>query len=234
MNPEPITVESSTSEALTAQGARELTDRIKSHVEQAWELIKQAYAARAWIPLNYGSWDDYCAAEFDRARIRIPREERTEIVVSLRDIGMSTRAIAAATGMAKGTVRKELGQVGQIDPPDAVTGVDGKTYPLKPTDREPIPSEEPVGFFVLEELESGADKSAPSRRRAPLTESFDTARRDLLKDVQRLERLADDDRFDRRASQLAHQHRSDLIRARDALQGVIDRLPDTTNHPEER
>ncbi|MEG8184273.1 hypothetical protein GZH49_38105 [Nocardia terpenica] len=234
MNPEPITVESSTSDALTTQGARELTDRIKSHVEQAWELIKQAYTARAWIPLGYGSWDDYCAAEFDRARIRVPREERAEIVASLREIGMSTRAIAVATGISQPTVRRDLADSGEsFDSPDVVAGKDGKTYQPKLVDAEPIPSTEP------EEASSGDGaederSEARSRRKPPITKSFDNVRRNLAQTTHQLVRLADDDRFDRYASQLAHQYLSDLIRARDALQGVIDRLPDTTNHPEER
>ena len=37
-----------------------------------------------------------------------PREERQEVVASMREIGMSTRAIVAATGTSKGTVDREL------------------------------------------------------------------------------------------------------------------------------
>ena len=39
--------------AITASQARELTDRIKVGVEAIWELVKQAYQARAWVALGY-------------------------------------------------------------------------------------------------------------------------------------------------------------------------------------
>lgn len=55
----------------------------------------------------------------------------------MREIGMSVRAIASATGAARNTVRNELraSEVGQLDPPteqSPVTGTDGKTYSPRP------------------------------------------------------------------------------------------------------
>lgn len=144
----------------TAETARQLTDRIKVAVEATWHLISEAYLTRAWAALGYGSWDEYCTREFGTSRLRLPREERQDVVISLRESGLSTRAISAATGIAKGTVRKDL-QVGQIDPPalgngfsPRVTGSDGRSYPSRsdswqptpePAPREPEPEErEPV------------------------------------------------------------------------------------------
>lgn len=92
----------------TADQARELTDRIKVAVDGTWLLIQQAYASRAWAALGYRSWDDYCTREFGTSRLRLPREERQEVVASLREIGMSVRAIASATGQGRETIRKEL------------------------------------------------------------------------------------------------------------------------------
>lgn len=217
---------------MTAETARELTDRIKTYVEQAWKLIEQAYTSRAWVALDYGSWDDYCATEFDRARIRVPREERSAVVASMREIGMSTRAIAAATGVDDRTVRRDLGAANAA--PEVVTGRDGKTYPPKPAEPElfslPDPEEPLVAIGVDEDNVVEAPRT---RKRGPITDSFFTARRELVKDTKRLTQLVDDDRFDRHAAQLAHQHRSDLIRARDALQAVIDRLPEPSEQPQE-
>jgi hypothetical protein len=76
--------------------ARDLTDRIKVGVEAVWELVKQAYISRAWSVLGYDSWDDYCTREFGNSRLQLPREERSGVIASMREIGMSTRAIAAA------------------------------------------------------------------------------------------------------------------------------------------
>lgn len=93
---------------LDAAQARALTDRIKVGVEAVWELIKQAYIERAWDVLGYSSWDDYCTREFGTTRLRLPREERAEVVASLRESGLSIRAITAATGLGYGTVHREL------------------------------------------------------------------------------------------------------------------------------
>lgn len=124
----------------TPEEARIITDRIKVAVEAAWELIVQAYQARAWAALGYSSWDDYCTREFGTARIRLPREERPEVVASLRDAGLSIRAIQAATGISQPTVIKDLRQnevLNSLAPENGseVTGTDGKTYPV----RQPAP-----------------------------------------------------------------------------------------------
>lgn len=94
--------------AVTAEQARTLTDRIKVAVEGTWHLITEAYTSRAWAALGYSSWDDYCTREFGTSRLRLPREDRTETVGSLRDAGLSIPAIAAATGLGYGTVQRAL------------------------------------------------------------------------------------------------------------------------------
>lgn len=141
-------------EPLTAEQARELTDRIKVGVEAVWHLIVQAYQSGAHRALGYSSWDDYCTREFGTSRIRLPREERQEVVASLRESGLSIRAIGAATGMSTKTVQEEIRNAGVVSdhtspkpldrtdvipnfkggtPKEAkpVTGIDGKTYPGK-------------------------------------------------------------------------------------------------------
>lgn len=119
---------------ISPASARELTDRIKVGVDAIWELIKQAYTSRAWSVLGYSSWDDYCTREFGTSRIRLPREERQEVVASMREIGMSTRAIASATGTSHQTVANSLNAgVKNLTPePAPVTGTDGKTYSPRP------------------------------------------------------------------------------------------------------
>lgn len=125
----------------TPELARQLTDRIKVGVDAIWELIKQAYQTRAWAALGYGSWDDYCQREFGTSAIRLPREERQEVVASMREIGMSIRAIGSATGAGYETVRRALNtgdpnesrdaESSNTSPsttPERVTGSDGKSY----------------------------------------------------------------------------------------------------------
>ena len=59
----------------------------------------------------------------------LPREERQETVRSMREHGMSPGAIAAATGMGRTTVRRELDASGwPFGHPVETIGTDGKTY----------------------------------------------------------------------------------------------------------
>lgn len=93
---------------LSVDEARALTERIRQTGAVLWAQIVKAYQGRAWLALGYDSWDSYCDAEFDGCRLRLPREDRREVVASLAEQGMSTRAIAAATGINRETVRQEL------------------------------------------------------------------------------------------------------------------------------
>lgn len=68
---------------------------------------------------------------FGTSRLRLPREERAEVVASLRESGLSIRAIAAATGDSRETIRRELPTDTNVSV-DPVIGVNGKTYTPKP------------------------------------------------------------------------------------------------------
>lgn len=211
---------------ITADQARHLTDRIKVAVEGTWQLVVEAYQARAWVALGYSTWDDYCTREFGTSRLRLPRETRREEIGSLREAGLSLRAIETATGVSKKTIIRDLREVVESTPPapepqeaarsvvaaafaqrdeaaapPKVTGLDGKTY------AKPVP----------------ATPKAPARRALP--DQFFDASYDLQKVVERIARLAADDRFPQNKEQISAKHRADLLRGIDALQGVVDRLP---------
>ena len=68
--------------ALGADEARALTDQIKTGIEVVWELAVAAYHGQAWVALGYESWDAHCDDEFQSTRLRLPREERAEVVAS--------------------------------------------------------------------------------------------------------------------------------------------------------
>lgn len=257
-----------TSIEISPASARELTDRIKVGVDAIWELIKQAYTSRAWSVLGYSSWDDYCTREFGTSRIRLPREERQEVVASMREIGMSTRAIASATGVSKNTItadsQREVSQIG-TPAPAPVTGMDGKTYSPRPRfdpeldarthavedaaeelstvdfDTDPDEYQHKFGNLVDAEakrreiapgitadelnalnVEPTPEPSAPRRR--PITEAFDSATYELKRAVERVARLAEDDRLAKNKDQIAGANLSDLIRVRDSINGVINTL----------
>lgn len=125
--------------SISPDEARALTDRIKVAVEGTWQLIREAYTTRAWASLGYETWDAYCAAEFGTSRLALPREERREVVASLREAGLSVRAIAAATATPRETVRRDLAS-GDPFPREngspavrRAIGVDGKVYTQSPS-----------------------------------------------------------------------------------------------------
>ncbi|MFX0573132.1 hypothetical protein [Nocardia nepalensis] len=230
---------------VSASAARELTGRIRAGVDAVWELIMRAFTTRVWIVLGYDSWDEYCAKEFDTTRLRLPREQRREVVASMHEIGMSTRAIASALRSSTRTVSTDLGQVSSRTTPGAtVTGLDGKSYPavlakpaLASSPADPGPETSTSSTAPPPSPSSDAAEPAPASlpraRRNPLPDSFWSAARELRKNVERLQRLCGDDRFEGYAAQLGTRHHSDLIRARDAVQTVIDLLPqpDTEGKP---
>jgi len=131
---------------LTVDEARALVGRIRQTGALLWQQLVKAYRGRAWIALGYSSWDELCDTEFRDFQLRLPREERRDVVASLRESGMSTRAIASATGASRTTIKDDLRQVDQSDPPDGddevvvdaevlddtplapVIGLDGKRY----------------------------------------------------------------------------------------------------------
>lgn len=152
------TVESTT-KVLTEKQARALTDRIKSRWDslveggdRLMELVAQAQEGKADEALGYKSWTAYIAAEFkDTPMLGLGKEERRDLIVSLSDSGMSTRAIAPVVGVSDFTVREDLkkskangasnlapeeGDVVEAEivdeTPRTVVGLDGKEYKAKP------------------------------------------------------------------------------------------------------
>jgi hypothetical protein len=115
-------------ELLTESEARSLTANILHGLQNVWTLIETAYTGRAWLALGYSSWDDYCESEFQAARIKLPREERAVVVASMRASGMSTRAIASATGLSQ----KTASRITRESNDSPVVGTDGKTYNPRP------------------------------------------------------------------------------------------------------
>lgn len=134
---------------MSQDAARKLTDQIKADAEKVWDLITRAYTERAWEALNYPSWDDYCSNEFGSTRLRLPREEREAVVASLRDQGLSIRAIASAAGIDAKTVQTDLKSAVGIshtsEPLDVeevapVVGLDGKKHPRRKAPAKKAPA----------------------------------------------------------------------------------------------
>jgi len=68
-------------------------------------------------------------------------------------------------------------------------------------------------------------ESTEPRRRRPLPEAFWETAYDLERKADRLERLAEDDRFQRNAASLAH-HRNQLLMISETIQRVAEQIPE--------
>jgi hypothetical protein len=218
--------------------ARTLTDRIKVAVEGTWHLITEAYVTRAWAALGYPSWDDYCTREFGTSRLRLPSEDRREIVSSLREQGLSLRAISAATGVAVNTIRSDtdlLCQIDTVEPAPTVieidnvlTQEDGEAFAdddVGQVVNEPVtPLQIPTVTGVNGKVYAAKSTTATRTNRSALPKAFRNAVYKALRATEAVARLSEDDRFKKNTDQISQVNRHDLIRARDALTCVIDQL----------
>lgn len=207
-------------------------------------MIREAIEKRDDMALGYRSPGEYVADRFGQSLAGLGVDVRRAVVGELTQAGLSTRAIAPIVGVHHDTVARDR-QAGVVDttpdqtpepaacgeavqgpgrtpegevapalgdeqattqeqdcdtPRPPVTGIDGKTY---------RPSSKPL---------------APRRR--PLPDAFFDAAYDLGKAAERVSRLGDDDRFPQNADHVAARHRNDLIRSRDLLDQVIQKLND--------
>lgn len=147
---------------------RSILATVAEEMDRLLYLLQEAWDARDWDALGYGSWDEYVSGEYSVRKLKIPADRRREIVRQLTGGMMSQRAIAGFLGVDQGTVsrdlaasreasgplipesditgskRRDVGASPDPSPPPArVTGRDGKSYPSRPTGANrlrPVPS----------------------------------------------------------------------------------------------
>jgi hypothetical protein len=93
---------------LSADEARDLTNRIKQQFDNIWPLIVEAYSRNAWGALGCKTWEKYCLFWFGSSKLRLPHHERDGVVMLLRRAGMTVREISATTGDSVGTVHSAI------------------------------------------------------------------------------------------------------------------------------
>ncbi len=230
---------------VVASEARARVDRIKVGVEAVWQLIIESYQARDWEALGYASWDDMCTREFGTSRLRLPREERAETVQSLRDAGLSLRAIAAATGDSVTTVRREVAGV--------PNGTPEPTYSLDEVaeefrvdiDEGADPDYEPSGMDEFVDRGTGevldaapqpvkvtgldgkqySPRSASKPRQKPLPDAASDAGWEIRKATERVERIVCDPRYRTNEKQVADALRGHLLFVAETVAAVLDQFP---------
>lgn len=212
-------------EVMTEAEARVITSRIRSLAESIADRVdllaakvREARDGQAHAALGYGSWTAYVSAEFADVLPRLDREPRRELVAALAETGMSTRAIAPVVNASQRTISNDLSNVAHLASAHSVA----ETGPEGERDVPSVQSRPPVTGLDGKTYTRPTPKTTPRRA---LPDQFFDAAFDLSKAVDRVARLADDDRFPQNAEKVAAKHRDDLIRARDALDGVIARMP---------
>lgn len=156
-------------------------------------------------------------------RRQLTEEQRREVVAMLaaetvavgrQEVARhSPNAIAAVVGTSLDTVQRdivELTDTGKLVRPEKTLGQDGK---VRPTKRDRASS-----------TTNGNAARKPYRLALPT--AFDRAARDLVKAVERVDRLTLDDRFAYNAEQVARMIRHDLLRALELLSQAVERVPD--------
>ncbi len=179
---------------------------VADQIDKVKELIYKAKSGQADVALGYKYWPAYCETEFAGALPILERPRRLELVSSLTELGMSSRAIAPIVRVTDRQVRKDQ-QVGTQFPPCP-----------NPAD-ECDPDSEIVDAEILEDNPpvhrpqiTGRDNKtytppAPRKqRRSSLPDAYRNAVHDLNKSIERLERLQADDRFGGNRKALSETH----------------------------
>jgi transposase len=190
---------------ITAQNAREAIEKLQ-------ELVTEAKEGNAHVVLNYPSWTAYLADVLGEHPLRLDRHQRKELVGYLAGEGMSTRAIAPIVGVTHKTIHNDIVKIREETPTgekspterESFTGLDGRVYKGEPKTQ---------------------DAKKPNRR--ALSESARDAGWDLRKVVERLERIAADDRFAANKELMAPHLRSHLTTAIEVCQDLLDRITTT-------
>lgn len=216
---EPMT--KTEAERITHQIADKL-DGIADNFELVMPLIREALTRQAWQALGYTGVSEYVSTRFAAALSRLPRELRRPAVLELAAAGMSTRAIAPVVGVGDSTVQRDIATApdGAVAPA-ATTGLNGKTYQRR--DPEPQPDEPEVVDAEIVDEPTPAPEPPKPRRRA-LTDQARDAGWELRKTVERIQRIGDDDRFNRNKEQVTPLLRGHLQFAIEVCQDLLDQL----------
>lgn len=122
---------------LSKEEARKLTANLHQNLENAQELIIEAFEKRVWLSLGYKSWNAYITYEFTGLTLTPPKEDRLTAVVSYAEAGMSTRAISAVTGLSVGSISRlqsKARETGLLAEERESVGLDGKVRHYRTTD----------------------------------------------------------------------------------------------------
>jgi transcriptional regulator with XRE-family HTH domain len=140
--------------------------------------------------------------------------------------GWSQRDIGEAIGVSQRTVSNRMLALG-VEPKQPKVQPPRELAKVANSDEAEAEDDEVVDEAILDANQAAkliADGAGITPRRRPLVEDLTRARLELLRVTTRFTRLAEDDRFKKNLTHVSTL-RSDLVRARDVMQSVIDQLP---------
>lgn len=227
MSEQAITVSMSHAEA------ERLTERLRIAVvnyadarQKVQALIEQAQAGRAWEVLGFQSWTAYVSEVLGEQPMRLPREERREMVAMLSSTGMSTRAIAPVVGVSHMTASNDLNAgVKTFTPAPSSTAGEQFCSPEQSA-TTPVAAEAPAPVQGMDgKTYARSARTQPAQpRRTPLTDTFFNATVDIHTKAETLTRLVADERFPRNREEVARRNRNDLLNTITALNAVVEAL----------
>lgn len=210
-------------------------DAIAENYRMVLPMIREAIEKRDDIALGYRSPGEYVSDRFGQSLAGLGIEVRRAVVGELTEAGMSTRAIAPVVDADHSTVVRDLRRGASAPPADTPKpGIvnDDEPSPLSDHASGPVKLTGPNSASDPgEQRTTGIDgksypksQPAPKPRRRPLPDQVRSAGWELTKAVERIQRLADDDRFDANKEQVTPKLRGHLSNAVDVCQDLIDRI----------
>jgi len=186
---------------------------VRENMPKLQALIDEARDCGDDRLLGYASWTAYVSDAFSDEPMRLPREERQQLVAMLAGEGMSTRAIAPIVGASHKTVARDIGAAPvSNDTPEAnpVSFADqiardveeavianpqtGEVIDASEVGSEPVPTAKPITGLDGKSYSAPVDREP--RRRSLVDDAY-KANTELWKAIERIRAIRADDRFTR-------------------------------------
>ena len=129
---------------MNAERAAQLTERIKTSVEELWELIAEAHDRKAWKALGYESWKGYVTKEFAMSEQHSYRLLNQGQVIKALSDATNTRVSPDLSHREVGRIKPRLQEVTDAVEAKVADGMDPKEAIREVVDKLDEPVTEPL------------------------------------------------------------------------------------------
>lgn len=206
-----------TGELIAHGDVRASVKRAREHGERFFEEVIWQVENQAWIVLGYADWDTMRDAEYGDLGVAAPRSDVPQLASRLRSNGFTQAQIGVTLGVPQQTISRHLNtQMGNQDPaPPIIVNARGQERP---------PSYQRPARPAIVDAEIVEDTKPRATPRRALSDQARDAGQELRKAVERVERVAADDRLTPNKEQVAAHLRHHLTNAIEVCQDLLDRL----------